>query len=339
MSMKMTLAEMEKVMQGGDGKALREAMTRSDFATFMAKGLKGTIIDAYQKAQAGANFEQLVFEETSTSDHEEYPTMGATELPKKRLEGGEYEALNGGSPDLVKVTNFSYGGMIVLTSEAIDDDQTPGKTLSKQAANLGSGHARYKDKAFYSLLTSNPTIYDGGAHFALNHPGYTGGAARGDNDNIYTAVTLSANALGAVLGKIALWEGADADQDLDVMAEALVVPTLLQQTAYGLTRADLLPVGYAAGQLGPATSFGQMPNMLKNKLGVISSRRLDRVSTGDWYVKTNFPGLLHQKREGLTIMQEGLGTGQHFTNGLHRTRTDERFGGKIVNWRGFFYVS
>jgi len=337
--MKMTLQEMETVMQGGDGKALREAMTRPDFAAFMSKGLKGTIIDAYARKMAATNWEQLVVDETSESDHEEYPTMGASELPRKVLEGESFKTLNPGSPDVVKVTNFKYGGIIELTSEASEDDQTPGKTLSKQAAALGSGHARFKDKSFFSLLTSNAAIYDGGNMFALNHPGYTGGAARGDNDNIYTAVTLSVNALSAVLGIISKWEGADADQDLDVMAESLVVPVILQQAAYGLTRADLLPLAMAAGPNGPAAANGSMPNMLKNKLGVISSHRLDRVSATDWYVKTDFPGLLHQKRKGLEIMQEGLGTGQHFSNGLHRTRTEERFGAKIVNWRGFALVS
>ncbi len=335
----MTLKEMEAVVAGGDGKALREAMTRADFAAFFAKGLKGTIIDAYSRAQAQTNFEQLTVAETSESNEETYPTMGATELPRKVLEGEEFKTLNPGSPDTVKVTNFKYGGVIELTSEASEDDQTPGKTLSKQAAALGSGHARYKDKAFFSLITANGAIYDGGNLFALNHPGYTGGAARGDNDNIYTAVTMSVNAVATVLGKIAVWEGADADQDLDIMVESIIAPVTLQQTAYGLTRADLLPVGYAAGPLGPATSYGSMPNLLKNKIGVITSHRLDRKSLTDWYVKTNFPGLMHQKRKGLEIMQEGLGTGQHFSNGLHRTRTEERFGGKIVNWRGFFLIS
>ena len=336
----MTLQEMEKMMNGGDGKALREAMTRSDFAAFMAKGLKGTIIDAYSRAQAQTNFEQLTVEETSESNEETYPTMGATELPRRVLEGEEFKTLNPGSPDTVKVTNFKYGGVIELTSEASEDDQTPGKTLSKQAAALGSGHARYKDKAFFSLITANGTIYDAQNLFSLNHPGYTGGAARGDNDNIYTAVTMSANALATVLGKVAIWEGADADQDLDILVEAIVCPVTLQQTAYGLTKADLLPLGYAAGPLGPATTSGQgMPSVWKNKIGVITSHRLDRKSLTDWYVKTNFPGLMHQKRKGLEIMQEGLGTGQHFSHGLHRTRTSERFAGKIVNWRGFFLIS
>lgn len=337
----MTLKEMEAVMAGGDGKALREAMTRSDFAAFMAKGLKGTIIDAYSRAQAQTNFEQLVVTETSESNEETYPTMGATELPRKVLEGEEFKTLNPGSPDTVKVTNFKYGGVIELTSEAAEDDQTPGKTLSKQAAALGSGHARYKDKAFFSTITSNPTIYDGNSLFSLNHPGYTGGAARGDNDNIYTNVTMSANALATVLGKIAVWEGADADQDLDIQVEAILCPVTLQQTAYGLTRADLLPLAYAAGPLGPSTTGGAvgMPSSWKNKIGVITSHRLDRKSLTDWYVKTNFPGLLYQKRKGLEIMQEGLGTGQHFSNGLHRTRTEERFSSKIINWRGFVLVS
>lgn len=337
----MNLQEMQKLMEGGDGRALREAMTRPDFAAFMARGLKGLVIDSYTKAAAKVNFQELVVEDTSDGDSETYPTMGDPELPRRVLEGEEFKTLSPGSPDTVKVTNFKYGGVIELSSEAADDDQTPGKSLSKQASKLGGGHMRYKDKAFFSLITANPTIYDAGAAFALNHPGYTGGAARGDNDNIYTNVTMSANALATVMGLISKWEGADADQDLDVMVEAIVCPVTLQQTAYGLTRADLLPLAYAAGPLGPATTGGSvgMPSSWKNKIGVISSHRLDRASLTDWYVKTDFPGLLYQKRKGLEIMQEGLGTGQHFSHGLHRTRTEERFGGKWINWRGFVYIS
>jgi hypothetical protein len=334
----MSLQEMMKIAETGNGKQLREAMTRSEFASFMVKGLKGTIVDAYATAMATVNFTELVVEETSASDHEEYPTMGATELPRKRLEGDEFRTLNPGSPDVVKVTNFSYGGILELTHEAGDDDQTPGKTLSKQAAALGSGHARFKDKAFWSLIIANPVIYDATNMFSVSHPGFTGGAARTSNTNILTSVTLSANALATVLGKIAIWEGADADQDLDVQAQALMVPVTLQQTAYGLTHADLLPVGYAAGPLGPATSFGSMPNVLKNKLGVILSHRLDRNSLTKWYVKTSFPGLMYQKREGLQITQEGLGTGKNFSHGILRTKTEERFGAKFVNWRGFFQI-
>ncbi len=152
---------------------------------------------------------------------------------------------------------------------------------------------------------------------------------------------MSANALATALGRIAQWEGADPDQDLDIRAQAIVCPTTLQGTAFGLTNADLLPVGYAAGPLGPATTGGSgaMPNWLKGKLKVISSARMDRRNLVDWFIKTSFPGLLYQPREGLSVLAEAPNAGKSFEEGKMRWLTSERFGRKFVQWRSFMLVS
>lgn len=329
----MKLSEFEAKMAEMKKMSLQEAMTRSDFAAFMSTGLKATLVTAYQQAAADATWQQLVQVEDSDKDLETYPSMGDPEMPRLVNEGQDFEQLNPGSPDNVKVTNFKYGGLIALTEEAGEDDQTPGKALMKQADALGRKHMELKDKVFYSLINANPTIYDGGAWFALNHPGYTGGATRSMNDNIYTNVTLSANALATIIGITAQWEGADADEDLNVRVTDLVVPVTLQQTALGLTRADLLPFGYAAGPLGPATNNGGMPNAMKGKLGVISSQRLDRSSTTDWYWKTNFGGFIYQRRKGIQVLQEAANAGQAFNADILRWKSKERFGRKVINWR------
>lgn len=338
--MPMSLREMHETYNHGSLRQIQEAMGRTEFFQFMQKGVKGLLVDAYQKALRDTTFEEITVLDPSTSDGEDYPSMGGPQLPKKKLEGMPYQQLNGGSPDSIRVTNATYGGIIALTKEADKDDQTPGKALRKQASQVGPNHAKLKDKFFYSLLTGNPTIYDGGTFFRLNHPGYTGGANRASNDNAYTGVTMSANALQVVLGIIAQWEGADPDQDLDVMPERIVAPITMQQTAHGLINADLLPFAMAAGVLGPgATVSGGMPNRMKGKLALTTSHRLDRVSTTDWYVKTNFPGLLYQPREGLTVMAEAPNAGRSFENRELRWLTDERFGGATINWRWGVYVS
>ena len=334
----MNLQEFEKFLNE-KGADLREAMTRSDFNAFMTKGLKGLILDSYSKAAAQTNFQEIVVVDDSESNLEDYPTMGDPEMPRLVKEGEEFKTLNPGAPDNVKVTNFKYGGIIELTTEAADDDQTPGKRLSRQAQRLGPKHMEFKDKVFFSLVSANGTIYDGGAFFRLNHPGYNGGADRASNDNLYTAVTMSANALAVTMGIISRWEGADADQDLNIKIQSVVCPVQLQQTAYGLTRADLLPLAYAAGALGPAAANGQMPSMWKNKIGVTASQRLDRISTTDWYVKTDFPGLLYQRRQGLQVTQEANDSGEAFSKGVLRWKTSERFGGKVINWRSFMLIS
>ena len=336
----MNLREMEQILNHGTLSDIREAMTSTDFYQFMQKGVKSLVIDSYQKALVKTTYQELTVLDTSDSNKEDYPSMGGPQLPRLKAEGMPYEAINGGSPDSVPVTNQTFGGIIELTSEADADDKTPGKALRKQAQQVGPNHAKQKDKVVYSILSNNPTIYDGGAFFRLNHPGYTGGANRPSNDNEYTAVTLSANALATVLGRIAQWEGADPDQELDVQAESLVVPITLQQTAFGLTRADLLPFAFAAGPLGPAATGGVgMPNVMKGKIGVITSHRLDRASLVDWFIKTSFPGFVYQPREGLSVMAEAANAGRAFSHGTLRWRTSERYRLKVINWRSFAWIS
>lgn len=338
----MTLQECQRIFEHGRLADIQEAMTRTEFYQFMQKGVKGMLADAYVAALAETTYQEITVVEESDSDKEDYPSIGAPALPRKKNEGMAYEVLNSGSPDKVSVTNITYGGILELTKEAEADDKTPAKSLRKQATQLGPNHARKKDKVFYSLVTANGTIYDAGNFFALNHPGYTGGAARGVNDNIYTAVTLSANAVATALGMIAQWEGADADQDLGIQAERFVVPTTLELTATALANSDVIAVAYAAGPLGPATTAAgaAMPWALKKKgLKVTASYRLDKTSVTDWYIKTSFPGLLHQPREGLTVVAEAANSGAAFERGVLRWRTDERYGAGVVNWRGMMLIS
>lgn len=321
------LSEMGKV-------GLREAMTRSEYNDFMTRGIKGLLAGAYAAAALETTWRELVTEDTSSAKLENYPSIGDPAMPRQVLEGERFENLSPGSQDNVAVTSYKYGGIIELSTEADEDDQSPGKELGKQGLALGRKHEEYHDTVFYSILTGNAAIYDTQNFFSLNHPGYTGGATRAVNDNIYTGVTMSANALATVLGIIAQWEGADVAQRLQIRAERVVCPATLQQTALGLTNADLLPFAYAAGALGPAaTVSGGMPNAMKGKFKVTSSPILDATSTTDWYVKTNFPGLLHLKRKGLTLIQEHPASGKSFEQGLLRWRTEERFRGKVINWR------
>ncbi len=199
---------------------------------------------------------------------------------------------------------------------------------------LGRKHVEFKDKVFYSILGNNPTIYDTQNFFSLDHPGFTGGAQRGNNDNILTAVTMSANSLATVIGMIAKWEGADVDQDIEPLAERIVCPVTLNNAANALTRSDVLPFAAGAGPNGPAASVsGGMPNFYKGKLAVTASPRLDKLSTTVWFVKTDFPGLLYLKRKGLQVYQELPNAGKSFEQGMLRWRTEERFGRKVINWR------
>lgn len=313
---------------------LVEAMTRTEYQQYMFQGVRALLDGAYAEAALQATFMQLVVEDASEAYLERYPSLGDPQLPVQVNEGQQFTVLSPGSPDTVNVTSLKYGGIIEITSETEEDDQSPGKEIRRQGMALGRKHVEYKDKATYSILASTANIYDGQAFFSDSHPGYNGGAARTNNKNIYTSVTMSANALASVLGIIGKWEGADPNQDIIPKAERIVCPITLQQAAYGLTRADLLPFGQGAGASGPAaTVSGGAPNIFKDKLGVTTSGRLDKLSTVNWYVKTDFPGLLYLKRKGLQLFQELPNAGKSFEQGLLRWRTEERFRLKVINWR------
>ncbi len=103
----MDLKEMQRLMEKGTFAELREAMTRTEFYQFMQKGVKGLLIDAYASAAAETTWRELVVVDSSDSDKEDYPSMGAPSLPREKGEGLPYEVLNSGSPDNVAVTNFA----------------------------------------------------------------------------------------------------------------------------------------------------------------------------------------------------------------------------------------
>lgn len=321
-----------------DCRNLKEASYSPEFYQFMTVGLRDVILLAYMRYAAKSTYERLVTPLTSTKDKEGYPSIGVPGLPEKVLAGESFPEKKIGDNDLVELTNEDFGEIIAIHENLMDDEQTGG--IRAQIPALGEAMHKKEDKTVYSLITGNPTIYDSQAFFSLNHPGITGGAAIGANDNIYTNVTLSANAVAAVIGIIAGWTGATSEDDLDVMATDIVCPKNLATTASTLTQSDFLGLAYAAGVLGPAASTAQAKNMLKDlNLGVISSQRLDKVSTTDWYVKTDFVGIGFQTRQPLRVEMENPQSGVRFEKKLIRARVDKRWTAGVLNWRGMFKVS
>ena len=319
-----------------DLKSIREASTRSEFYQFLNVGLKDLMFKAYRTAKT--TYPAIVTFEESDKAKEEYPSTGNVALPEQVLEGAPFIERTIPPEDFVEVTNHKYGEIISITEELIEDDKT--NQIKRLPMDLGNAHAKKEDKTVYSIINGNPTIYDGGAFFALNHPGYTGGAAIAANDNIYTNVTLSANALAVALGIIGGWTGHSTEDLLDVVATALVVPTNLKYTANLLTKSAFAPWAYAAGALGPAATTGQGKNVLAEEgLEVISSPRLDVTSTTDWYIKTDFVGILFQWRQKLGLFEEPEEAGSRFERDVRRWKSRSRWATKVLNWRGMFKVS
>ena len=319
-------------------RSLKEASYSPEFYRFMTVGLRDTLLLAYLKYQAKSTYERLVTMLTSTKDKEGYPSLGVPSLPDRVQPGEPYPEKKIGDDDLVEITNADFGEIIAIHQNLIDDDQTG--SIRQQPTQLGEAMHKKEDKTVYSLITGNPTIYDSGAFFALNHPGITGGAALGVNDNIYTNVTMSANAIAVAMGIIGAWVGATTEDKLDVMATDIVCPKNLMTTANLLVQSDFLPLAYAAGTLGPAASVGAGRNVLKDYgLGVISSSRLDSVSTTDFYIKTDFPGIGFQVRQPLAVTPEAEAGTARFERKLLRWRVDKRWQTAVLNWRGMMLIS
>ena len=315
---------------------LREAATRQEFYPFLNLGLQKLLFGAYKTAPT--TYGKLVTFTDSDKSKEGYPSLGSTALPKRVLEGEPFPEGNFPAKDYVEVTNQKFGEIISVTSEMVEDDKT--NEIVRQPTDLGNAHAKYEDKGFYSLVTTNATGYDSQATFSLNHPGFTGGAAIAANDNIYTNVTMSANALAVSLGRIAGWTGHTVDDLLGIIARYIVAPENLRHTSLMLAQSEFLPLAFAAGTLGPGASIGVAKNTMKDvNLGVVISPRLDVASTTDWYVFTDFPGFIHQWRKKLSWFQESDKSGTFFERGVYRWRTEARFRQYIINWRFGMLVS
>lgn len=324
--------------------SIREAATRPEFFRFMTVALKDLLLNAYQMKKS--TFQRVVVFQDSSKDKEGYPSLGSSPLPEKVLEGEPYLGANIPKPDFVEVTNFKYGRIIEIADELIKDDQT-GKIKDK-ITDPGSAHKKFEDIQVWKIFTNNDTAYDSQNFFSLNHPGFTGGAAIGSNDNLLTNVTLTANALAEIIGMVGLWTGHTTNDILDVQVTDIIVPVRLKFTADVLAQSSFLPLAYAAGILGPAAAIGQGKNPLSELgLGVIPTPRLDGTSTTDWYVKTDFPSIVFQNREPRgtggplppLVFMERQDAGAYFERDVIRAKTKKRFGLKLVNWRGFAQVS
>jgi hypothetical protein len=321
--------------------SLKEASTRPEFYQFMTVGLKDLLFDAYKKA--ATTYDQLVTKTTSVKDKEGYASLGNVSLPDQVLEGEPFPEKSPPKQDLVEITNIKFGEIIAITRELIDDEQTG--RIKQMPSDLGNAHAKKEDKSVYSVIVANATCYDAQALFSLNHPGYTGGAAIASNDNLYTAVTLTANAIAVAIGMVALWTGHTSEDILDVAPKALLVPKRLRYAAHVLTQTQFLPMAYAAGVFGPAAAAGNTSvNPIKEQaLGIISSARLDTSTSGtaltDWYVWTDFPGLIFQWRNALELMAEGEAGYPNFERDVYRWKSRARWGVKPINWRCGMLVS
>ena len=139
--------------------------------------------------------------------------------------------------------------------------------FSRVAGMMGRAAARSVEKDVYTTLTSNPTMSDSVALFAAGHNNLAGSGA-----------ALSVSTVSA--GKAAMRQqtfSANDDEYLDIMAQILLVPVAIEETARTLI----------ASATDPGQSNSRKPNIHQNTLSVVSSPYLDSDSATAWYLLGN----------------------------------------------------
>ncbi len=319
--------------------SIKEAATRPDFYKLLDSGLKTKMFDIYNKVDS--EYEQLVSFESSTKDKETYPSLSNLGDPEKVLENELYKEGPIGSMQDVDITNFKFGRILAITREMVDDDQT--KKIKAQPGKLGTAHKNYENKVVFSAIVGGTTAgscYDGLAIYTTNHLNRKGGAAVAGNDNIYTAVTLSAGAVIIAMDMINLWKGLD-DEDITVNPVSIAVTPRLSYTARWLMQGTGIPA-YAANVLGAASAYAStVGNSPMPMLKVITSKWLGKKTSNalDWFIWTDVPGWVFQWRNKLEFYKESNLAQAYFERDVMRWKSRVRFGFKNIDWRASMLIS
>ena len=298
-------------------KSLKEAMMSSEFPNFFKKGLKTLLMKAYNESPK--LYESVVHFETSDRDKEEYPAIGAAPEPAKVLGGQEFPHF-GLLNEFISITNYKYGEIMEIARELIEDEQT--KQLKNIPSMLGQAHARFENNTVFTFYNDGETAtcYDAQNYFdTAGHPDITGGAAVAVNTNNGALGQISEANLETALAEIRLWRGRQGEH-IVVFPKILMVAPSEEFVAKRLMNSAYQVVD----------NRGHSVNIHQNSMEVLV---VPWLTTQDWYVLTDVPGLIFQWRSKLNLIQEDLNSGESFSTDVYRFRSDVRFGLDSVDWR------
>lgn len=228
-------------------------------------------------------------------------------------EAGEY--LNKNLPDATKnsVQVTRKGNIINITPEVIVNDDTG--YIQNLADGLGRAGPRTIDRAFYTLLESNPTLSDSVALFHASHGNLAGSGAA------ISATTIDAGA-AAMAAQTA--PGDDAEP-LDIAPGVMLVPRALRSLAIETVNAEYND---------DSNKNQRKPNAVRGIVDdIVASTRL--TSATAWYLFAD-PAVapvievvfLNGQREPRVVMEEAFRTG-----GLS-WRVEMPFGVGAIDYRG-----
>lgn len=178
--------------------------------------------------------------------------------------GGEYQE-GSLSEERETIQAETKGKIISFDRQMLINDDLD--AFARVAGMMGRSAARTVEKDVYTTLTSNPTMSDSVALFNASHNNLAGSGA---------ALSVGTVSAGKAAMRQQTFSSTD-DEYLDIMAEILLVPVALEDTAKTLV----------ASATDPGQSNSRKPNIHQNTLAVISSPYLDSNSATAWYLLGN----------------------------------------------------
>jgi len=250
--------------------------TTGSFPQLLLDAANKTLLAGYEEAPY--TWEIWARNAGTTSDFKNLNRIRFSEMgtPEMVPEGKEYpEATMSDTKESYAV--HKYGNMFTITWETVVNDDLD--AISRIPAMQGAACRRLQNQAVYGVLTSNPTMADGGALFNATAQTTTGGHA-----NLATGAGAPAvGTLNTAFISMMTKKGLRSDVILNIQPAFLIVPAAISATALQLvgSLADPSVGGSAAGNSNTKNIYG--PNG-DRPLRVVVEPLLDAASSTAWYL-------------------------------------------------------
>lgn len=237
---------------------------------------------------------------------------GAPEL-KKLNEAGEY-TYGTISEDATSYRAFSYGRAIGMTRQMFVNDDV--SAFDRLLQRFGESARRLENRLVYDQITGNPTMQDGTALFHASH------------GNLLAATsTLTLDNMGKVRALMRKQKDLDGKTQLNLVPAYLIVPSDLEQAAYGFTSSN-----YAPTKLDDVNEFRVGG---RTAVEPIVEPLLDEVSTAAWYMAAR-NGQIDTVEFAYVDGSEGVRTETFASEDIDgvKIRATLDFAAKVIDWRG-----
>lgn len=237
---------------------------------------------------------------------------GAPEL-KKLNEAGEY-TYGTISEDATGYRAFSYGRAIGMTRHMFVNDDLG--SFERLLQRFGESARRLENRLVYDQITGNPTMQDGTALFHASH------------GNLLAATsTLTLDNMGKVRALMRKQKDLDGKTQLNLVPAYLIVPSDLEQAAYGFTSSN-----YAPTKLDDVNEFRVGG---RTAVEPIVEPLLDEVSTAAWFMAAR-SGQIDTVEFAYVDGSEGVRTETFASEDIDgvKVRATLDFAAKVIDWRG-----